>query len=110
MIGGYYTALERTFILGEPTAEQLRVWEANVAVHERGLELIKPGARCSEIAQGQWLGSINVVSCYGFLRLLSTSVDLTCLVASPARGHTLYTHTAANSYRFPLSPIATRLR
>ena len=63
MIGGYYTALERTFILGEPTAEQLRVWEANVAVHERGLELVKPGARCSEIAQGQWLGSIRVVYC-----------------------------------------------
>ena len=23
-----------------------RYWEANVAVHERGLELIKPGVRC----------------------------------------------------------------
>eukprot|EP00966_Prymnesium_polylepis_P195302 4526911-Prymnesium_polylepis.1 len=37
MIGGYYTALERTLFLGHvPSAEHLRVWEANVAVHERG--------------------------------------------------------------------------
>ena len=25
-------------------------WEANVRVHRRGLELIKPGARCRDIA------------------------------------------------------------
>ena len=27
-----------------------QVWEANVQVHRRGLELIKPGARCRDIA------------------------------------------------------------
>ena len=27
-----------------------QVWEANVAVHRRGLELIRPGARCRDIA------------------------------------------------------------
>jgi len=27
-----------------------RYWEANVAVHKRGLELIKPGVKCREIA------------------------------------------------------------
>ena len=27
-----------------------KVWEANVAVHRRGLELIRPGARCRDIA------------------------------------------------------------
>ena len=27
----------------------LKAWEANVKVHNRGLELIKPGAKCSEI-------------------------------------------------------------
>jgi creatinase len=28
----------------------LKIWEKNVAVHRRGLELIRPGARCREIA------------------------------------------------------------
>jgi len=49
MISGYYTALERTLFLGEPDAASRRVWEANVAAHELGLSLIRPGAVCSEI-------------------------------------------------------------
>ncbi len=49
MISGYYTALERTLFVGEPSPEHLRYWELNVKVHERGLELIKPGAKCSDI-------------------------------------------------------------
>lgn len=49
MISGYYTALERTLFLGQPDAESLRVWKANVAAHELGLSLIKPGATCSGI-------------------------------------------------------------
>ena len=49
MISGYYTALERTLFLGEPDAESLRIWRANVAAHELGLSLIKPGATCSGI-------------------------------------------------------------
>lgn len=50
MIAGYYTALERTLIFGEPSAEQLRYWRVNTAVHDRGQELIKPGAVCKDIA------------------------------------------------------------
>ena len=49
MISGYYTALERTLFLGEPDAESLRLWEANVAAHELGISLIKQGATCSGI-------------------------------------------------------------
>ncbi|NKB52293.1 MAG: M24 family metallopeptidase [Rhizobiaceae bacterium] len=49
MINGYYTALERTLFLDEPDARSLEIWEANVAVHRRGLELIQPGAVCNEI-------------------------------------------------------------
>ena len=49
MISGYYTALERTLFLGEPDADSLRIWKANVAAHELGLSLIKPGATCSGI-------------------------------------------------------------
>lgn len=48
---GYYTALERTWFLGHCSDAHLKVWEGNVAVHKRGLELIRPGAKCSEIAQ-----------------------------------------------------------
>lgn len=51
MISGYYTALERTLFLGEPDAESLRIWQANVAAHELGLSLIKIGASCSGICE-----------------------------------------------------------
>ncbi len=49
MISGYYTALERTLFLDHVDDESLKVWEANVKVHKRGLELIRPGVKCSEI-------------------------------------------------------------
>ena len=49
MISGYYTALERTLFIGEPDADSLRIWQANVGAHELGLSLIKPGATCSGI-------------------------------------------------------------
>ena len=49
MISGYYTALERTLFLNKIDEASLKAWEANVKVHKRGLELIKPGAKCSEI-------------------------------------------------------------
>lgn len=48
---GYYTALERTMFLDHCSDAHLKVWEANVAVHKKGLQLIKPGVKCSEIAQ-----------------------------------------------------------
>ena len=52
MISAYYTALERTLFLGEPDTASLRIWEANVGAHKLGLDLIRPGARCSEICEG----------------------------------------------------------
>lgn len=50
MIAGYYTALERTLFLGRPSDEHLRLWEVNTRVHRRGLELLRPGAVCKDIA------------------------------------------------------------
>ncbi len=50
MIAGYYTALERTLFLEDVSDKHLELWEINVKVHKRGLELIKPGARCMDIA------------------------------------------------------------
>jgi len=49
MINGYYTALERSLHLGEPDAATLQIWKANVAAHELGVSLIKPGATCAGI-------------------------------------------------------------
>ncbi len=50
MIQGYYTALERTLFFGQCDDASLRFWQINVQVHKRGLELIRPGARCGDIA------------------------------------------------------------
>lgn len=49
MISGYYTALERTLFVGEVDDASLKIWEANVAAHEYGMSLLKPGASCAEV-------------------------------------------------------------
>ena len=49
MISGYYTALERTLFLDKIDDASLKAWEANIKVHKRGLELIKPGVKCLDI-------------------------------------------------------------
>ncbi|MGV0820373.1 aminopeptidase P family protein [Martelella sp. AMO21009] len=51
MISGYYTALERTLFLGEPDAASLNLWETNVAAHELGMSLIRPGISCAAICE-----------------------------------------------------------
>ena len=51
MVAGYYVALERTLFAGHVTDEQLRLWEINVLVHERGQALLVAGNKCSEIAK-----------------------------------------------------------
>ncbi|MCP4329090.1 MAG: M24 family metallopeptidase [Alphaproteobacteria bacterium] len=50
MISGYYTALERTLFLDHASDRHLELWEINCQVHRRGLDLIKPGVRCCDIA------------------------------------------------------------
>jgi creatinase len=49
MISAYYTALERTMFVQEVDAASMKIWEANVAAHEYGMSLLKPGASCAEI-------------------------------------------------------------
>ncbi|MBV7395146.1 M24 family metallopeptidase [Mameliella sediminis] len=51
MISGYYTALERTLFVQEVDDASRKIWEANVAAHEYGMSLLKPGARCAEVTQ-----------------------------------------------------------
>ena len=50
MPAGYYTALERTLFAEECSDAHLRLWNINVDVHEAGIALIRPGARCCDIA------------------------------------------------------------
>ena len=50
MVAGYYVALERTLFAGEVDDASRRLWEINCAVHDRGKELLMPGAKCSDIA------------------------------------------------------------
>ncbi|MFX0542149.1 aminopeptidase P family protein [Roseovarius sp. S4756] len=49
MISSYYVALERTMFVGEVDDASLKVWEANVAAHEYGMSLLKPGVSCAEV-------------------------------------------------------------
>ena len=51
MISGYYTALERTMFVGECDPASRRIWDINVAAHEYGISLLKPGASCAEVTQ-----------------------------------------------------------
>ncbi|MEQ9240615.1 M24 family metallopeptidase [Roseovarius indicus] len=49
MVSGYYVALERTMFVGEVDDASRRIWEANVATHEYGMSLLKPGVSCAEV-------------------------------------------------------------
>ena len=49
MISAYYTALERTLFAGEVDPASLKIWEANVAAHELGISLLKPGVSCADV-------------------------------------------------------------
>lgn len=51
MIFGYYTALERTLFCGSVSNAHNDLWQKNCAVHVKGMELLKPGAKCSDIAK-----------------------------------------------------------
>ncbi|MBO9451894.1 aminopeptidase P family protein [Tropicibacter sp. R16_0] len=49
MISAYYTALERTMFVEEVDPASLKIWEANVAAHEYGMSLLKPGVSCADV-------------------------------------------------------------
>jgi creatinase len=51
MVAGYYVALERTLFCEEASDEHLRLWEINCAVHDAGKALLKPDARCCDVAR-----------------------------------------------------------
>ncbi len=49
MVSGYYVALERTMFLGEVDDASRAIWEANIAAHEYGISLLRPGVSCSDV-------------------------------------------------------------
>ena len=49
MIAGYYTTGAHPFA-GSVSDEHLKMWEVNMEVYREGLKLIRPGARCCDIA------------------------------------------------------------
>jgi creatinase len=51
MVAGYYVALERTLFAETASKEHIRLWELNCKVHDAGKKMLKPGARCSDVAK-----------------------------------------------------------
>ena len=48
-VWGYTSELERTMIIGEPSAEQRTLFEHMLALQERAFEALQPGARCCDV-------------------------------------------------------------
>jgi Xaa-Pro aminopeptidase len=48
-VWGYHAELERTMVIGEPSAEQRRLFEHMVALQEAAFSAITPGARCADV-------------------------------------------------------------
>ena len=48
---GYLAGICRTAVVGQPTAEQEKIWENLIECKYLVMDLIKPGARCREIYQ-----------------------------------------------------------
>jgi Xaa-Pro dipeptidase len=48
-VWGYLSELERTMVIGEPTAEQRVMFDHMVALQDIAFEAIKPGAKCSDV-------------------------------------------------------------
>jgi Xaa-Pro aminopeptidase len=48
-VWGYLSELERTMIIGEPTAEQRAMFDHMVALQDVAFAAIKPGAKCSDV-------------------------------------------------------------
>jgi Xaa-Pro aminopeptidase len=48
-VWGYLSELERTMVIGEPSAKQRELFDHMVALQDTAFEAIEPGARCSDV-------------------------------------------------------------
>lgn len=66
-VGGRFVEGERTFVLGEPTAEQRRYHDAVRAAQAEGARAIAPGVRCAD-SNARCLAVIREAGLGGYLR------------------------------------------
>jgi len=50
MVSGDHTALERMPFVESVDAASLKVWEATIAAHEHGINLLKSRVSCADVA------------------------------------------------------------
>src|SRR5689334_2799889 len=48
-VGGYHSELERTMIVGEPSAEFVKYFEWMLAIQDAGFGAIRPGRTCADV-------------------------------------------------------------
>lgn len=65
-VGGRFVEGERTFILGEPTRDQQRYYEAVRAAQQAGIDALRPGLTCAE-SNALCLGVIRDAGLGGFI-------------------------------------------
>lgn len=51
LLFGYSSTLQRTLFCDHADDASLKIWQKNLTVHRRAMDLIRPGAICSEIAR-----------------------------------------------------------
>ena len=66
-VGGRFVEGERTFILGEPSPDQVRYYEAVRAAQQLGVDTLKPGLTCAE-ANARCLDVIREAGLGGYLQ------------------------------------------
>jgi Xaa-Pro aminopeptidase len=65
-VGGRFVEGERTFILGDPTSDQQRYYEAVRAAQQAGMDALRPGLTCAE-SNALCLGVIRDAGLGGFI-------------------------------------------
>jgi len=65
-VGGYSCELERTMIMGKPTAKQEKYFNVMVKAQEAAFETFKPGAKCNDVDKA----TINVFKKAGLMHLV----------------------------------------
>ncbi len=48
-VGGYFSELERTMVVGTPSDEQAHYFELMLGAQQTAFDVIRPGARCSDV-------------------------------------------------------------
>jgi Xaa-Pro dipeptidase len=48
-VGGYQSDITRSYIFGEPTSEQSRIWDLEQAAQQAAFDAVRPGVRCGDV-------------------------------------------------------------